>query len=177
MADPIVNAQAQLLSVPALFDDAMATRITTTYTDKLAKYVQRVGSAVGELRVRGLLTPVHELWRVAEPIRSELRAKLAADNPALYEQVAAMFADQASADLRQALDRVLGPYGRRVQVAVARAIAEGDGSFEELRRVVGSIAERPADILSAERLLRQHPESEHRDAALGFLADLRRMQR
>jgi tetratricopeptide (TPR) repeat protein len=172
-----LDAHAQLLSVPPAFDEATVAELGDEFAGRLAFGAgEASGDAFRELRLAGLIVRTRDGWRVVDPLRGELRRKLQRENDEIFQKVAGSLLDDAQNGLRSTLDRVLGVYGARVNVAVLRVASRPHDAraFDDLVDVVerGSHLGRHADSLSAAILLRQLPETPERGRQIEFLEAL-----
>lgn len=88
----------------------------------------------------GLLVRRLEAWRVAEPLRTELRQSLAGQNRELYDEAIRTFARHARNGFGPQLAAIMGEHGADLNVrAVAASVQDGE-AFNDLVSYVDRVA-------------------------------------
>lgn len=172
----LIEQDAAVLSVPPLFDE-------TTGRDVLSAVLHGRAGGPGDgdplrtLRLAGVLEEWDGLLRVAEPLRSELRARLADGDPELFRAAASRFAEHAANGFGDRTAAALGARPAAVSAAVLRVLAAPPDRPQPLDELVGLIASAPAgrrgDGKAAARQLSGLPDDNRRvGRAVAFLLGL-----
>lgn len=173
----LLEEDAAILSVASLFDERTGRDVLATVL------ADRAGSGVSDddslrsLRLAGVVEEWDGLLRIAEPLRTDLRARLANDEPELFRAAAGRFAEHAANGFGDRYAAALGARPAAVSAAVLRALAAEPDRPEPLDDLVGLIASAPAgrrgDGKAAVRQLSGAPDESRRvGRAVGFLLGL-----
>jgi tetratricopeptide (TPR) repeat protein len=160
-----LEAHAQLLSVPPIFDHSTARTLASRFADTLADGAGRhAEEALYALRVAGLLVGEPDSWRLAEPYRSVKRRELAERDAGTFRGVVCLFVELARHRYQAHFHRRLGPHGAEVNLAVLELVGEPvdsdrRDSFDQLVHVIEEHRRvgRSVDTTGAARLLAATP--------------------
>jgi hypothetical protein len=179
MKPEVLDAHAQLLSVPPVFDEDTALDIARSYADSLADGAGKLAdTALAELRLAGLVVRERDVWRVADPLRADCQRRLFMENGELFKAVARRFVDHAQQGFAQHLNRTLGVEGARVSISILNLFAEPENQrcFDGLIDFVEDSARagRQSDASAAALLLSALPLSstDVRHRQIAFLSGL-----
>lgn len=174
----LLEAQASVLSVAPAFDNHVAAGIFGSTEDWLTKFGGATESdPIASLRLAGLLVEWSGVMRIADPLKSELAARLAVENPTTYRACAHTFSAHARNGFHTRLATALGERGAAVSVAVLDvAAAEPDSESSSIGSLIATLqtsSSRPIDTAAAIRQLSQSPTRNiTTDRLAAFLAGL-----
>lgn len=175
-----LRAHAQVLSVAPVFDEDTATLMGRLFAGRLVEDSDEgFQDAFRELRLAGLIIGTEGAWRVADPLRADLRARLRDDHPNLFAIIAQAFIEHADNGFGPQLRQVLGDFGASLnlatlEIAAARQTRSGEQAFSRLIDVVSlaTHAGRTGDAGAAVRLVAALPYEESRSRQISFLSGL-----
>ncbi|WP_155946482.1 tetratricopeptide repeat protein [Mycobacterium sp. URHD0025] len=158
----LLEAQASVLSVAPAFDNHVAAGILGSSEDWLTRFGGGDKTdPITSLRLAGLLVEWSGVMRIADPLKSELASRLAAESPATYRACAHTFSAHARNGFHTRLAQVLGDRGAAVSVAVLDvAGADPDSESSSIRSLIATLqtsSSRPVDTAAAIRQLSQSP--------------------
>jgi tetratricopeptide (TPR) repeat protein len=172
-----LDAHAQLLSVPPVFDEPLVSQVDEAFAERLvAGAGGRGAEAFRELRLAGLVVREQNAWRLADPLRGELRRRFQRENLETFQAVADSVVEYGGNGLRETLSRTLGVKGAEMNLTVLRVAAkpEDDDALNSLVDLVERRARsgRESDATSAAVLLSQLPATPARERHIEFLLGL-----
>ncbi len=172
-----LDAHAQLLSVPPVFDEPLVSQVDEAFAERLVTGAGGRGpEAFRELRLAGLVIREQDAWRLADPLRGELRRRLQRENLEMFQAVADSVVESAGNGMSKTLSRTLGIKGAEMNVTVLRVAAtpEDDDALNSLVDLVERRARlgRESDATSAAVLLGQLPATPARERHIEFLVGL-----
>lgn len=135
------EAHAKLLSVPPLFDEAMAGALVTSLSNELAPGSGFVSDILTPLRLTGLLAGEAGCWYIAEAARSEFREELRKENTELFRNALDISLKYMENGFGSTLRRVLGSRNSRLLIAVLTVGSSADHytSFDNVVRELGAV--------------------------------------
>jgi tetratricopeptide (TPR) repeat protein len=172
----LLETEAAVLSVPTLFDEQTG-RAALDRLDSRRGTVHDWSAvdALRTLRLAGVLEEWGGFIRVAEPLRDDLRARLAAEAPDIFREAAGHFAQHAANGLGEGYTAALGARPAAISAAVLRVMAAlPEERAEPLDDLVGIVTAaaggRRGDAAAAARQLEAIPERHWAvDRAIDFL--------
>jgi tetratricopeptide (TPR) repeat protein len=172
-----LEAHAQLLSVPPVFDEGTATAVGEHLADRLSVGAAAASQyALRELRLSGLVVRESTAWRIIDPLRGQLRRRLQTEHLDVFQETAEQVVSHAQNGLGATFRRVLGVRGAEVTLAWLRMASnpKSDEHFDNLIDVVehGAYLGRNSEAAAAVVLLRRLPEVPERSRQVEFLSGL-----
>ncbi len=173
----LLEEDAAVLSVPPLFDERTGRDVLAAVLVDRAAAGRSDDDPLRTLRLAGVLEEWDGLLRVSEPLRTDLRARLATEEPELFRAAAGRFAEHAANGFGDRCAAALGPRPAAVSAAVLRVLAADPDRPEPLDDLVGLIASAPGgrrgDGRAAARQLSGLPDEGRRvGRAVAFLLGL-----
>ncbi len=150
----VIDDDLRLLSASPWFDDAMALELITLKAhERPAGDIPRAMTArLASLERSGLLLRHGSSRRVVEPLRTELRQALYAENVDLYMSALRIFSEHAENGLSPQLRSIMGRHGSEINIRVLRVAADRDGDtdfntlVDMVREATGDSERRDADV-------------------------------
>jgi tetratricopeptide (TPR) repeat protein len=81
-----MEAHVKLLSVPPLFDEAVAADLVSSLSDELVDGSSTSSDFLTPLRLTGILKGQSGCWQITDALRAEFRAILVKENPNLFQR-------------------------------------------------------------------------------------------
>src|SRR4051812_18073752 len=155
-----LEAQAAVLSVPPVFDEQSGREVLESLTKASPIFAGQLDrDPIRSLRLAGLVLEWNGVLRIAEPMREDLRRRLAIELPVEFRQAASQFAAQAANGFGERLTSVLGSQPAAITEAILRLLGtapnSGNESIDELVALVtgpGSRGRRIDGLAAARQL-------------------------
>lgn len=159
MASSMVT-RLRLLSAAPWFDEPTATDLLKLASDSNALGNEEPIPSLRDLRLSGVLVHRGAASRVVEPLRSELRSSLYAEDEDLYVRALRVFVQHAQNGLAPSLTAVMGSHGSWLNIKALATVAnsnDNDAFGELVDRIQNSQIRSTSDLASdAARLIERY---------------------
>jgi len=159
-----LEADAAVLSVPPLFDEQTGHDVLYSVSAlRGTPHEEAAEDPLRSLRLAGVLEEWDGLMRIAEPLRDDLRRRLAEESPDVFRAAAGRFAQHAANGFGSQHVSALGARPAALSAAILRVMAAGpDQAAEPLDELVELVASTPGgrrgDGTAAARQLEAVPD-------------------
>ncbi|MET7693397.1 tetratricopeptide repeat protein [Streptomyces sp. NPDC005483] len=166
----ILDAYASILSIPPVFDEALALDFGTSAQFDIAHDTTEAVRLFGQLRLCGIVVRENNFcWKVEESFRNELLRRIQKESHLDYQNAVRIFLEHANNGFSVKMKRVLGENAAEITSRVLRLeLSDAGEDFNTLVEIVqeGARRGRGADARCTVNLLSQlpyHPDRERQE--------------
>jgi tetratricopeptide (TPR) repeat protein len=135
-----IEAYAKLLSVPPLFDEAIAKDLVSSLSNELANGSSTAGDFLTSLRLTGLLMGERDCWQITDSARSEFRKILVDENPDLFQRALTISINHMENSFASTLQRTFGARNAKLLILTLN-LGRGTGDRVAFDRVIRQLTE------------------------------------